>query len=36
MFRADPQMIKEQIEILIQSEYMKRTESDRTKLIYLP
>ena len=36
MFRADPQVIKEQIDVLIQSEYMKRDENDRTILIYLP
>ena len=36
MFRADPQMIKEQIDVLIQSEYMKRNENDRTQIIYLP
>lgn len=36
MFRADPQIIKEQIELLIQSEYMKRSENDRTQIIYLP
>lgn len=36
MFKADPHMIKEQIEVLIQGDYMKRDENDRTKLIYLP
>ena len=36
MFRAEPQMIKEQIDVLIQSEYMKRADNDRTQIIYLP
>ena len=36
MFRADPSMIKEQIEYLIQNDYMKRDENDRAQLIYLP
>ena len=36
MFKADPKVIKEQIESLILSEYMKRDEKDRANLIYLP
>ena len=36
MFKADPKMIKEQIEVLIRDEYMKRDENDRAMLIYLP
>ena len=36
MFKADPRMIKEQIDNLIEREYMKRDENDRTILIYLP
>jgi len=36
MFKADPKVIKEQIETLIQQEYMRRDEKDRTNLIYLP
>ena len=30
MFKADPIMIKEQIEVLIRDEYMKRQDEDRT------
>lgn len=36
MFRADPKMVKEQIEVLIRDEYMKRDDNDKTVLIYLP
>ncbi len=36
MFKADPKMIKEQIEVLIQGDYMKRDENDRALLIYVP
>ena len=36
MFRADPKMVKEQIEVLIRDEYMKRDDNDRATLIYLP
>jgi len=36
MFKAEPLMIKEQIEHLIQNEYMKRDENTRALLIYLP
>ena len=36
MFSADPQMIKQQIEVLILDEYMKRDERDKAILIYLP
>lgn len=36
MFRADPKMVKEQIEVLIRDEYMKRDERDKATLIYLP
>ena len=36
MFKADPKMVKEQIEVLIRDEYMKRDDADRTVLIYLP
>ena len=36
MFRAEPKMIKEQIEYLIQNEYMKRDETNKGMLIYLP
>ena len=36
MFRADPKMVKEQIEVLIRDEYKKRDDNDKTVLIYLP
>ena len=36
MFKADPKMVKEQIEVLIQGEYIKRDDADRALLIYLP
>lgn len=36
MFRADPKMVKEQIEVLIRDEYMKRDDADKATLIYLP
>ena len=36
MFRPDPIMVKEQIERLIEREYMKRDQNDRTVLIYVP
>ena len=36
MFKADPAMIKAQIEYLISTEYMKRAEDDRALLIYIP
>ena len=36
MFKADPKMVKEQIEVLIRDEYMKREENDRQTLVYLP
>ena len=36
MFRADPKMVKEQIEVLIRDEYMKRDENNKTLLIYIP
>lgn len=36
MFRADPKMIKEQIDNLIDREYLKRDENDRALLIYVP
>ena len=36
MFKADPEMVKEQIEVLIQCEYMKRDGVDGALLIYLP
>ena len=36
MFKAEPKMIKEQIEYLIQNDYMKRNEDDRATLTYLP
>lgn len=36
MFKADPKMIKEQIEVLIRDSYMERKEDDRTMLVYLP
>jgi cullin 1 len=36
MFRADPKMVKEQIEVLIRDEYMKRDDNDRANLIYIP
>jgi len=36
MFKADPKMVKEQIEVLIRDEYMKRDENDKANLIYLP
>ena len=36
MFKCDPKMLKEQIEVLIRDEYMKRDENNRAVLIYLP
>ena len=36
MFKADPKMIKEQIEVLINQDYMKRDENDKANLIYVP
>ena len=36
MFKGDPKMVKEQIEVLIRDEYMKRDEKDRALLIYVP
>ena len=36
MFKADPKMIKQQIDYLIDNEYMKRDDNDRATLIYLP
>ena len=36
MFKADPEMVKEQIEVLIQCEYMNRDGADGALLIYLP
>lgn len=36
MFKADPKMIKEQIEVLISQDYMKRDERDKANLIYVP
>ena len=34
MFRADPKMVKEQIEVLIQQDYMKRDDNEKALLIY--
>lgn len=36
IFLAQPPMIKERIENLIEREYLKRDEQDRSKYIYLP
>ena len=36
MFKADPRMIKDQIEYLILNDYMKRDENNKGVLIYLP
>lgn len=36
MFKADPKMIKEQIELLIAQDYMKRDEREKANLIYVP
>jgi hypothetical protein len=36
MFVPDPAMIKQRIESLIEREYLKRDDTDRTKFIYLP
>ena len=36
MFRADPKQVKEQIEVLIRDEYMKRQDNDKSVLVYLP
>ena len=36
MFKCDPKMLKDQIEVLIRDEYMKRDENNRAVLIYLP
>ena len=36
MFKANPQMVKGQIEFLMQSDYMKRSDDDRTLLVYIP
>jgi cullin 3 len=36
IFLPQPQMIKQRIESLIEREYLKRDENDRSKYIYLP
>ena len=36
MFKADVKMIKDNIEYLMQNEYMKRDDNDKALLIYLP
>jgi hypothetical protein len=36
VFKPQPQMIKERIESLIEREYLKRDDADRTIYIYLP
>ena len=36
MFKPDPAMIKEQIDRLIERDYMTRDDKDRTVLIYVP
>lgn len=36
IFMAQPQMIKQRIESLIEREYLKRDDADRSKYIYLP
>jgi len=36
MFRADPKMVKERVEVLIRGGYMKRDDNDRANLIYIP
>ncbi len=36
IFMAQPQMIKQRIESLIEREYLTRDEQDRSKYIYLP
>ena len=36
IFMAQPQMIKQRIESLIEREYLKRDDADRGRYIYLP
>lgn len=36
MFKAQPKMIKQSTEKLIERDYLKRDEEDRTKYVYLP
>jgi hypothetical protein len=36
MFLPQPAMIKQRIESLIEREYLKRDDADKTKFIYLP
>jgi hypothetical protein len=36
LFMPQPQMIKQRIESLIEREYLKRDDADRSKYIYLP
>lgn len=36
LFLPQPQMIKQRIESLIEREYLKRDDADRSKYIYLP
>ena len=36
LFKAEPKMVKEQIEVLISNDYIKRDESDKRSLIYIP
>ena len=36
MFRAEVPMVKEQIGVLMQQDYMKRDDNDKATLIYLP
>lgn len=35
-FMPQPQIIKQRIESLIEREYLKRDEADKTRFIYLP
>lgn len=36
LFKPEPKMIKEQIEVLIGQDYMKRDENNKAELIYIP
>ena len=36
LFKAEPKMVKEQIDNLMTQEYIKRDENDRQIIVYLP
>jgi DNA-binding MarR family transcriptional regulator len=36
LFKADPKMVKNRIDSLIEREYLERADNDRTTLVYKP